>query len=152
MKKTSTSSGMRPTNTTASTSGATSRHLLVRDGDRIIADTSAPLALHESGFAPRWYVRGEHVDESSLKLVEGQTFCPYKGLASYFDVGRRSKVAWSYANAWQEVIPVANCVSFEPAKVDVHLDGIQLRAESGQTVIAHGLDRGLDSEEVLQRR
>jgi uncharacterized protein (DUF427 family) len=34
----------------------TSRHLVVRDGDRVVADTTRPLALYESGFAPRWYV------------------------------------------------------------------------------------------------
>src|SRR5262249_18634564 len=30
----------------------TSRHLVVRDGDRLAADTHAPLVLYESGFAP----------------------------------------------------------------------------------------------------
>jgi uncharacterized protein (DUF427 family) len=34
----------------------TSRHLRVRAGDRVIADTASPLVLYESGFAPRWYV------------------------------------------------------------------------------------------------
>ena len=34
----------------------TSRHLVVRAGDRVVADTSSPLVLYESGFAPRWYV------------------------------------------------------------------------------------------------
>src|SRR6266403_1916953 len=33
-----------------------SRDLVVRHGDRIIADTKRPLVLYESGFAPRWYV------------------------------------------------------------------------------------------------
>ena len=34
----------------------TSRHLVVRAGERIVADTTQPLVLYESGFAPRWYV------------------------------------------------------------------------------------------------
>ena len=25
-------------------------------GDQVIADTTSPLVLYESGFAPRWYV------------------------------------------------------------------------------------------------
>jgi uncharacterized protein (DUF427 family) len=33
-----------------------SRHLVVKDGARVIADTSRPVVLYESGFAPRWYV------------------------------------------------------------------------------------------------
>ena len=60
---------------------STSRHLVVRDGDRVVADTRRPLALYESGFAPRWYVRREDIDESALESVAGQTFCQKKGLA-----------------------------------------------------------------------
>jgi hypothetical protein len=41
-------------------------------------------------------------------------------------------------------------VSFEPDKIDVFVDGKQLHLEPGQTVMAHGIDRGLDPDEVLQ--
>lgn len=128
---------------------STSRHLVVRDGDRVVADTRHPLALYESGFAPRWYVPRNDVDESALESVDGQTFCPYKGIASYYDVGERKRAAWSYVNAWTEVERVSNLVSFEPDKIDVYLDGEQLHLEPGQTVIPHGVDRGLDTDEVL---
>ena len=57
----------------------TSRHLVVRDGERVVADTTRPLALYESGFAPRWYVPRADVDESALTAVDGQTFCPVQG-------------------------------------------------------------------------
>jgi uncharacterized protein (DUF427 family) len=133
---------------------STSRHLVVRDGEQVIADTQHPLALYESGFAPRWYVPREEIDESALKPVDGQTFCPYKGLASYYDVGdigNHKRAAWSYVNAWAEVGRVSNLVSFEPDKIDVYLDGKQQQLEPGQTVIPHGLDRGLDADEVLRR-
>src|SRR5215475_1192256 len=63
-----------------------SRNLVVRDRERIIADTKRPLVLYESGFAPRWYVARGDIDESALVLVEEQTFCPYKGMCSYYDV------------------------------------------------------------------
>jgi uncharacterized protein (DUF427 family) len=130
---------------------ATSRHLVVRDADRVIADTRRPLALYESGFAPRWYVPREDVDESTLKLAEGQTFCPYKGLASYYDIGNHKRAAWSYIHAWPEVARVTNLVSFEPDEIDVYLDAEQLHLEAGQGVIAHGIDRGLDPDEILQK-
>jgi uncharacterized protein (DUF427 family) len=130
---------------------STSRHLVVRDGDRVVADTRRPLALYESGFAPRWYVERDDVDGSALDAVDGQTFCPYKGLASYYDIGARKRAAWSYLNAWPEVARISNLVSFEPDKIDVHLDGKQLHLEPGQTVVSHGIDRGLDPDEILQR-
>src|SRR5713101_3343362 len=44
----------------------TSRHLVVRDGNRVIAETRRPIVLYESGFAPRWYVPRDDVAESAL--------------------------------------------------------------------------------------
>jgi uncharacterized protein (DUF427 family) len=130
---------------------ATSRHLVVRDGDRIIAESRRPLALYESGFAPRWYVPRDDVNESALELVERQTFCPYKGLASYYTIADRKRAAWSYTNAWPEVARVRNMVSFEPDKIDVYIDDKQLQLEPGQNVVPHGVDRGLDPDEILQK-
>jgi uncharacterized protein (DUF427 family) len=130
---------------------STSRHLVVRDGEQVIADTKHPLALHESGFASRWYVAREDIDEAALKLVDLQTFCPYKGICSYYDICGHQRAAWSYVNAWPEVGRVTNLVSFEPDKIDVCLDGKQLRLEPGQTVLPHGVDRGLDPDEVLRK-
>ncbi|MEV0717120.1 DUF427 domain-containing protein [Asanoa sp. NPDC050611] len=127
----------------------TSRHLVVRDGNRVVADTVRPRALYESGFAPRWYVPRDDIDPAALEPVERQTFCPYKGLCSYYDIGGRSRAAWSYEEAWPEVHLVSNYVSFEPDKVDVWLDGKQLALEPGQSVVPHGIDRGFDVDEVL---
>ena len=44
----------------------TSRHLVVRAGDRVVAETTQPFVLYESGFAPRWYVPREDVDAEAL--------------------------------------------------------------------------------------
>jgi uncharacterized protein (DUF427 family) len=121
-----------------------SRNLVVRYRDRIIADTKRPLALYESGFAPRWYVPRADIDESALTPVEHQTFCPYKGLCSYYDIGEARLAAWSYREAYAEVGRISDFVSFEPDIVSVLLDGVQLHLEQGQAVIAHGADRNLD--------
>lgn len=121
-----------------------SRRLVVRHGDRIIADTKRPVVLYESGFAPRWYVTRADIDESALTPVEHQTFCPYKGLCSYYDIGDTRLAAWSYCDAYSQVGRISDLVSFEPDIVSVQLDGIQLRLEPGQTVIPHGPDRDLD--------
>jgi uncharacterized protein (DUF427 family) len=127
----------------------TSRHLVVKDGERIVADTTRPLVLFESGFAPRWYVPRQDIDEGALVPVEGQTFCPYKGLASYYDIGARKKAAWYYPQAWTEVQRISNLVSFEPGEVDVYIDDRKLAVEPGQNVVSHGIDRGLDPDELL---
>ena len=129
-----------------------SRHLVVSHHDRAVADTNRPVVLYESGFAPRWYVPGADIDESTLTLVEHQTFCPYKGLCSYYDIGDARLGAWSYREAFPEVGRVSALVSFEPDIVSVQLDGRQLHLEPGQTVIPHGPDRELTVAEARARR
>lgn len=129
----------------------TSRHLVVRHHDRIIADTKRPMVLYESGFAPRWYVPREDVNESALTPVERQSFCPYKGLCSYYDISDARLAVWSYPDAYPEVSRISKFLSFEPDIVSVQLDGKQLRLEPGQTVIPHGPDRELTVAEVLSR-
>src|SRR6202007_2068356 len=126
-----------------------SRNLVVRHRDRMIADTKRPLVLYESGFAPRWYVLRPDGDESALTPVKLQTFCPYKGLCSYYSIGGARLAAWSYPDAYPEVGRISNLVSFEPDIVSVHLGGTQLRLEPGQTVVPHGPDRNLDVAKVV---
>jgi uncharacterized protein (DUF427 family) len=126
----------------------TSRHLIVRQADQVIADTTRPLALYESGFAPRWYVPRADVNGPALTAVEFTTFCPYKGVCSYYDIGAARRAAWSYLNAWPEVGAVAGFISFEPDGVDVSLDGRRLRPEPGQSVVPHGVDRDLSLDEA----
>jgi uncharacterized protein (DUF427 family) len=108
--------------------------------------------LYESGFAPRWYVPRADIDESALNPARGQTFCPYKGLCSYYDVGSAKKAAWSYPEAYPEVSRISGLVSFEPDLTGVHLDGTRLRLEPGQSVISHGVDRDLTTREVAPGR
>ncbi len=129
-----------------------SRHLVVSHHDRIVADSKRPMVLYESGFAPRWYVPRADIDESALTLVEHQTFCPYKGLCSYYDVGDARLGTWSYREAFSEVGRVSGLVSFEPDIVTVQLDGTRLHLEPGQTVIPHGPDRELTVAEARARR
>src|SRR4051812_2106430 len=117
---------------------STSRHLVVRDGDRVVAETTRPVVLYESGFAPRWYVPREDVVAAELAPVDGQTFCPYKGLADYYDIGTAKRAAWSYREAYDEVGRVSDLVSFEADKVEVTLDGVRLLPEPGQQVKPHG--------------
>jgi uncharacterized protein (DUF427 family) len=125
-----------------------SRHLVVRHDDQLVADTRSPLVLYESGFAPRWYVPRADVVADSLELVEVRTFCPYKGLASYYNVGDARNAAWSYRAPFEEVGRIADLVSFYPEKVTITIDGEKLEPAPGQAVVAHGPDRNLSVDEI----
>ena len=128
----------------------TSRRLVVRGGEQPIAGSTRPLVLYESGFAPRWYVPRGDVDESALTPNRLQTFCPYKGVCSYYDIGDAQRAAWSYRDAFTEVTRVSEFISFEPDKITVLLDDQQLQLEPGQTVVSHGIDRDLTLHELTE--
>ena len=125
-----------------------SRHLVVRAGDRVVADTTSPLVLYESGFAPRWYVPRDDVVAEALTQADTQTFCPYKGVASYYDIDGVTHAAWSYRAPFDDMAAIGDLVSFEPDRVEVTLDGERLELEPGQTVVAHGIDRNLSVDEA----
>jgi uncharacterized protein (DUF427 family) len=126
----------------------TSRRLAVRASDRVVADTSNPLVLYESGFAPRWYMPRADVVAEALTQVELQTFCPYKGIASYYDIDGIRHAAWSYRTPFDEMAAIGDLVSFEPDKVEVILDDKRLELEPGQNVTSHGVDRNLSIDEA----
>jgi uncharacterized protein (DUF427 family) len=129
----------------------TSRELTVHAGDTLVAHSNNPLVLYESGFAPRWYVPHGDVNFDLLNPVQRQSFCPYKGLCSYWHIGEAHHAAWSYLDPYREVDRIAGLVSFEPDNVTVTLDGVQQHLAPGQQVIPHGPDRGLTPEEVINR-
>lgn len=126
-----------------------SRQLVVRDDDHVVADTHSPLVLYEFGFAPRWYVpRADVVDDALHPPVEGQTFCPYKGLAWYYEVVDAQSAVWSYREPFEEMTRIADLVSFCPEEVTVTIDGEKLEPVPGQDVVAHGPDRNLSVDEI----
>jgi uncharacterized protein (DUF427 family) len=125
-----------------------SRHLVARAGDRVLADTTSPLVLYESGFAPRWYVPRADVVAGALTAAESRTFCPYKGIASYYDLGETRNVAWSYRAPFEDMAAIGEMVSFEPDRVEITLDGERLEPAPGQTVVSHGIDRDLSIDEA----
>jgi uncharacterized protein (DUF427 family) len=92
------------------------------------------------------------VDETALTATKGQTFCPYKGLCSYYNVADAHRAGWSYQDAWPEVRRISGLISFETDKVEVYLDDTRLRLEPGQSVVPHGPDRDLTTDEVAVGR
>ena len=101
-----------------------SRHLVVQDGDQVVADTQTPLVLYESGFAPRWYVPRADI------VVDARN------------------AAWSYRAPVGEVEPIAGFLSFYPEKLTIMIDGEKLEPVPGQSVLPHGPDRNLSIDEI----
>lgn len=84
----------------------------------------------------------------ALRPSDLQTFCPYKGIASYYDIDSAQNAAWSYRAPLNDIAAIADLVSFEPGRVEVTLDGQSLGLGPGQNVVSHGIDRNLDVGEA----
>jgi uncharacterized protein (DUF427 family) len=127
---------------------SSARRVVVESGGRTVADTTDALVLYESGFAPRWYLPEAAVDMNALTPVDHRTFCPYKGVCSYWDVGEAKLAAWAYRKPIDTMPRIVGHVSFEPELVTVTIDGRRLEPQPGQGVISHGIDRNLTVDEV----
>ncbi len=126
---------------------ASSRHLTVRLGGQVVADTRAPLAVFETGFVARWYLPRRHVAADALRDDPTRTMCPYKGVAHYYEVvvgdDRVAGGAWSYPEALPESARLRGYVSFNPGLLEMEVDGERLVAAEHQQVIPAGADRDL---------
>ena len=60
--------------------------VVVSAGSKVIADTTAALVLREASYPPVYYVPMADVDQAVLRPSATQTYCPYKGDASYYSV------------------------------------------------------------------
>lgn len=93
----------------------------IRAGDTIVADTSRALILQEAEYPPVAYVPLDVVDLALLRPSDTQTYCPYKGEASYYDVvtpdGVIEDAAWTYKEPYDAVSEIAGHVAFYPDKV-----------------------------------
>jgi uncharacterized protein (DUF427 family) len=124
------------------------RRVVVESGGARVADTTGALVLYESGFAPRWYLPEADVEMGALTSVDRQSFCPYKGVCSYYDIGDQPLAAWSYREPIHDMPRIRGMISFEPQLVSVTIDGDSLLPQAGQGVISHGVDRNLTIDEA----
>jgi uncharacterized protein (DUF427 family) len=102
-------------------------HVVVRAGAAVIADSSAALVLRESTYPPVYYVPLSDVDPAVLVDSETQTYCPYKGDASYYSVkgpdGEVADAIWTYLKPYPAVAEIGGHVAFYPDRVGITATG-----------------------------
>lgn len=95
---------------------ASSRHITVKAGDVVLAETTRPRLLSETAMPNRFYIPREDVRIEHLTPSQTQTVCPYKGAASYWSVTANGKTltdaAWSYPEADGDARGVSGYLSF----------------------------------------
>ena len=101
----------------------TGARVTVRVGGTAVAETDGALSLAEASYPVVQYIPLSDVDQSLLERTTTQSYCPYKGDASYYDLlagGRElTDAVWTYREPYDAVAAIAGHVAFYPDRVDV---------------------------------
>ncbi|KAI0043809.1 DUF427-domain-containing protein [Auriscalpium vulgare] len=104
-----------------------SRHVRVKIDGVEVANTTKPRLLFETGLRVRTYIPISDVHMELLTPAELTTGCPYKGVASYYDVnlpsGKKEGLVWWYRAPNLECAEIRGFLAFYDEKVDVFVDG-----------------------------
>ena len=105
---------------------STRRVRIELDGS-VLADSSSPVFLFETGLPTRYYFNRTEVNFDHLVATDSVTSCPYKGTTSgYWSVRVGGEVhrdlAWAYDFPARAVLPIAGLIAFYNEKVDVFVD------------------------------
>ena len=109
---------------------ASSRRVTVAVDGLVLADSSQPHILFETGLPPRYYLPLSHVRMDLLRPSDTVTHCPYKGEAHYWsvDVGGHlyEDLVWTYRTPLPECMKIAGLACFWNERVDLALDGVPI--------------------------
>lgn len=107
----------------------TSDHVVVRVNGTVVANSSQPFVLTETGCPPRYYLPPTDVTMDLLRPSTATSHCPFKGDAVYWSVrtgdGLAEDVVWSYPEPFPRVEQVAGRLAFwaEKPGVTVEVNG-----------------------------
>ncbi len=105
-----------------------SRHVQVRVGGVLIAESRRPRLLFETGLPVRYYLPKLDVRLDLLTPSPTRTRCPYKGEAVYWSVQAAGDVyeniVWSYPAPIPETPKIENLLAFFNEKTDIVVDGV----------------------------
>lgn len=97
-------------------------HVVVKVAGKVVADTRNALTLQESTYPAVQYVPLADVDPAVLVRTDTETYCPYKGDASYYTIdvdGQKAVDAiWEYQEPRDAVAEIKDHVAFYPDRVD----------------------------------
>ena len=97
----------------------------------VLAQTSSPIMVFETGLPTRYYINRTEVAFDQLVPTDTVTECPYKGRTTGYwsvRVGNtvHPDVAWSYGFPTRQLLPIAGLIAFYNERVDTFVDGEQI--------------------------
>jgi uncharacterized protein (DUF427 family) len=102
----------------------TGSRVIVRVGGVIVARTDRALSLAEATLPVVQYIPAQDVDQAVLRPSSTQTYCPYKGQASYYSVAvpggePEEDIVWTYERPYDAVSEIAGHVAFYASRAQV---------------------------------
>lgn len=102
-----------------------SRTVVVRVADTVVAKSARAVVLSETGLPNRWYVPIDDVRTDLLAASQTTSHCPYKGDATYWSFRdgdtEIADVAWEYEQPYDSVRRIAGHRSFAGDDVAVEI-------------------------------
>jgi uncharacterized protein (DUF427 family) len=107
------------------------RPVRVELGRVVLAESSSPVMVFETGLPTRYYINSTEINFDHLIPSGTVTSCPYKGTTSrYWSVRADDTVhpdlAWAYDFPTRQLQPIAGLVAFYNEKVDLFVCGQRL--------------------------
>jgi uncharacterized protein (DUF427 family) len=106
---------------------ATSRHVVVRVGGEVVAESTRPTVIYETGLPPRWYLPVDDVRSDLLERSDKRTGCAYKGFASYWSLRTgdtfEEDLVWTYREPRRGMEAITDLLCFFNERVDLEVDG-----------------------------
>ena len=130
------------------------RHVVVRSGDILIAESRSAWRVLETSHPPTWYLPPAGVHHDRIRRSSSRsTTCEWKGGATYWDVAAgdvaagddagdvapgntgsatwREAAAWSYQAPTLRFVPITGFLSFMPSAVECYIDGERVLPQAG---------------------
>ncbi|HEY1823937.1 MAG TPA: DUF427 domain-containing protein [Trebonia sp.] len=107
----------------------TGARVTVRVGGAVVAQTESALSLAEASYPVAQYIPLADVDKSLLERTTTQTYCPYKGDASYYTVktpdgSTETDVIWTYEHPYPSVSEIAGHVAFYANRAEITVEPV----------------------------
>lgn len=91
--------------------------------DTVLASSEDALVLREASYPAVYYLPFKDVDFGSLRSSDSESYCPFKGRASYWNATAGGETAadamWAYRHPYDEVAAIADHGAFYPSKVRI---------------------------------
>ncbi|WP_406280549.1 DUF427 domain-containing protein [Embleya sp. NBC_00896] len=96
---------------------------------QVVAKSSRPVVLYETGLPIRYYLPPDDVDLARFTPTDTHTTCPFKGVASYWTylgdgtTAAHPDVVWAYSNPIESVPDIKGYLSFYDNIAHVTVEG-----------------------------